>query len=63
MFEPSKSYSIGVWTMELYVVDCDTGEIVLNKDGSVKTFYVPNYDYSYLTDGIDIDELLETTDA
>ena len=32
---------------------------VRNEDGSIKLFDIPNYDYSYICDGIDVDDLHE----
>lgn len=58
MFDPNKSYSIGVWDLTFYVVDED-GEPITNADGTVKVFDVDNYDLSYLADGIDVTDLTE----
>lgn len=57
MFEASKSYSIGVWDMTFYVIDAETGEPITNADGTVKLFHADNYDYSYLADGLDVNDL------
>ena len=59
MFDPDKSYSIGVWDMTFYVIDAETGEPMRNKDGTVKLFRSDNYDLSYLADGLDVDDLKE----
>jgi len=56
-FDPNKTYSIGLWDMTFYVIDCDTDEPVRNKDGSVAKFRVNNNDYSYIPDGLDVDDL------
>jgi len=56
LLDPDKTYSIGVWDMPVYLVD-DCGEPVRNEDGTIAIFTIPNYDYSYLCDGVDIDEL------
>ena len=61
MFDPNKSYSIGVWDMVLYVVDED-GEPVVNEKGEVRIFRADNYDYSYTTDGLDVENLREVID-
>ena len=55
--DPNKEYSVGVWDMTYYVYDDEADDYVRNKDGSVKQFYAPNIDYSYMADGIDIDDL------
>lgn len=59
MFDPKKSYSIGVWDMTFYVIDDDTDELIRNKDGTVKQFCVEDYDYSYMADGLVVDDLTE----
>lgn len=59
MFDPNKAYGITVWDMSVAVVDIDTNDYVRNEDGTVKLFDIPNYDYSYICDGIDVDDLHE----
>lgn len=55
----SKKYSIRVWDVEFCKVDEDGNELC-NEDGSVKLFYEnTNFDYSYLADQIDPDDLVE----
>ena len=51
LFDPNKTYSIGVWDMPVFVIDVETDEPVTNPDGTVALFNIPNYDYSYLCDG------------
>ena len=58
MIDPNKSYSIGVWDMTFYVVDED-GNHVLDDKGEVAVFRAPNIDYSYMADGLDVDDLEE----
>ena len=58
-FDPDKTYSIGVWNMTFYVYDDEADDHVRNADGSVKEFHAPHIDYSYMADGIDIDDLEE----
>lgn len=58
-FDQNKSYAIGVWDMTYYVIDTDTDEPIRNKDGTVKLFRADNYNCSYLTDGLDVDDLKE----
>lgn len=58
-FDPDKSYSIGVWDMTFYVIDTETDEPITNEDGTVKLFHADNYDYSYLCDGLDVNDLGE----
>lgn len=62
MFDPKKSYSIGVWDMTFYVVDTETDELIRNKDGTVKKFRVEDYNYDYASDGLDVDDLTEERD-
>jgi hypothetical protein len=59
MFDKDKSYIIGVWDMTFYVVDTETDELIRNKDGTVKQFCVEDYDYSYMADGLGVDDLTE----
>ena len=58
-FDPNKTYTIGVWDMTFYVYDDEADDYVRNEDGSVKEFYAPNIDYSYMADGLDVDDLKE----
>ena len=57
MFDKDKSYSIAVWDMTFYVIDAETGERINNEDGTPKLFHVDNYEYSYLADGLDVNDL------
>ena len=59
MFDPNKSYIIGVWDLTFYVIDTETDEPITNEDGTVKLFHADNYDCSYLADGLDVDDLVE----
>lgn len=61
-FDPNKSYSIGVWDMTFYVVDDEKDDYVRNTDGSIRIFRVPHRDYSYMADGLDVDDLEESDD-
>ena len=55
-----KDYSIGVWDLTFYLVHKETDEPLLNDDGSVKEFHADNYiDCSYLSEGLDLDDLTE----
>ena len=58
-FDPNKTYTIGVWGMTVAVWDDDTDEVICNEDGSVKLFDIPNFNYSYICDGVDVDDLQE----
>jgi len=58
-FDPNKSYSIGVWDMTFFVLDAEKDDYVRNQDGSVKMFRAPHIDYSYMADGLDVDDLQE----
>ena len=59
MFDPDKTYGMTVWDMSVAVVDVEADDYVRNEDGSIKLFNIPNYDYSYICDGIDVDDLYE----
>ncbi len=63
MFDPNKSYSIGVWDMTFYVVDNEADDFIRNENGSVKIFHKPNLDYSYMADAMDVDDLEESNDG
>jgi len=53
------NYSIAVWDIQFYKVDEDGNEL-LNDDGSVKLFFEnSNFDYSYLAESINDDDLEE----
>lgn len=55
----SKQYSIAVWNVQFYKIDEDGNEL-LNDNGSVKLFFEnSNFDYSYLADSINDNELKE----
>ena len=58
-FDPNKTYGITVWNMPVAVMDYEADDYIRNKDGSIKLFEIPNYDYSYICDGIDVDDLHE----
>ena len=59
MFNPNKTYGIIVWNMPVAVMDYEADDYIRNEDGSIKLFEIPNYDYSYICDGIDVDDLHE----
>ena len=59
MFDPNKTYGITVWNMPVAVMDYEADDYIRNEDGSIKLFHIPNYDYSYICDGIDVDDLHE----
>ena len=59
MFDPNKTYGITVWDMSVAVVDDETDDYIRNEDGSIKLFNIPHFDYSYICDGIDLDDLYE----
>jgi hypothetical protein len=57
----AKNYSIAVWNVQFYKIDEDGNEL-LNDDGSVKLFFEnSNFDYSYLADSINDNDLVEAT--
>ena len=53
-----EDYTVGVWDLSFYVMDED-GEEVLNSDGSLKLFDVPNLDCSYIAERVDYEDLEE----
>ena len=59
MFDPNKTYGITVWDMLIAVVDVEADDYIRNEDGSIKLFNIPHLDYSYICDGIDVDDLYE----
>jgi len=59
MFDIGKSYSVVVWDMPVAVLDIELDDYIRNEDGTVKLFNIPNYDYSYICDDVDVDELQE----
>jgi len=59
MFNPDKTYVVGVWDLSLSVVDVEADDYVRNEDGSVKLFNLPNHDYSYICDDVDVHNLQE----
>ena len=59
MFDPNKTYSAVVWDMPIAVVDIEADDYVRNEDGTIKLFDMPNYDYSYICDDIDVNDLHE----
>ena len=59
-FDPNKTYSVGVWDMTFYVLDVEADDYVRNEDGHSKIFHAPNMDYSYMADGLDVDDLQES---
>ncbi len=58
-FDPNKTYGAVVWDMPIAVVDIEADDYVRNEDGSIKLFNMPNYDYSYICDDVDVDDLHE----
>ena len=56
-FDPNKAYTIGVWDMPMYVYDHDENDYVRNEDGTLALFNLPDYDYSYIGDDMDVDTL------
>ena len=58
-FDSDKSYSVVVWDMPVAVLDIELDDYIRNEDGTVKLFNISNYDYSYICDDVDVDELQE----
>ena len=61
-FDPDKTYGVVVWDMPVAVVDMEADDYVRNEDGTIKLFNMPNYDYSYICDDIDVDYLEERSE-
>ena len=59
MFDPNKTYAVAVWDLSISVVDVEADDYVRNEDGTIKLFNLSNHDYSYICDGIDVDDLHE----
>ena len=62
MFDPDKTYGVVVWDMPIAVVDIEADDYVRNEDGSIKLFNMPNYDYSYICDNVDVNYLEERSE-
>jgi len=52
------NYSIAVWDLKFYKVNED-GDALTDNKGHVQLFEAPDYDCSYLAEGIDDDDLEE----
>ena len=50
--------TVGVWDCTFYLTD-DDGNEILNNDGTIKMFDVPNMDWSYVAEHIEFDDLKE----
>lgn len=61
-FDTNKTYGVSVWDMSVAVTDYDADDYVRNEDGSIKLFNIPNYDYSYICDDVDVEYLEERND-
>lgn len=59
MFDPNKTYAAAVWDLSIAIVDIEADDYIRNKDGSIKLFNLPNHDYSYICDDIDVQHLHE----
>lgn len=57
VFDIDKSYTVLVWDMPVAVYDNDADDYVKNPDGSIKLFNIDNFDYSYVCDGVDVEDL------
>ena len=62
MFDPDKTYGVVVWDMPIAVVDIEADDYVRNEDGNIKLFNMPNYDYSYICDNVDVNYLEERSE-
>ena len=57
MFDSNKKYTIGVYNLSFMVID-EEDNILSHPDGRTIEFTVPNYDCSYLGDGVEVDDLV-----
>lgn len=57
VFDIDKSYSVLVWDMPVAVYDNDADDYVKNPDGSIKLFNIDNFDYSYVCEDVDVEDL------
>lgn len=53
-----KEYYIAVWDLTFYKAD-EFGHALTANDGSVQLYHAPNYDCSYLADGLTDDDLVD----
>ena len=58
MFDSDKTYGAVVWDMSIAVMDTEADDYVRNEDDTVKLFNMPNYDYSYICDDLDVNRLV-----
>ena len=58
MFDPNKTYGAVVWDMSIAVTDFEADDYVRNEDDTVKLFNMPNYDYSYICDDLNVNTLV-----
>jgi hypothetical protein len=55
-----KLHTVAVWNLTFYLIDNETGDPVLNDDGSVKEFHADDYvDCDFIANGLDLDDLEE----
>ena len=59
MLDPDKTYGATVWDLSIAVTDFEADDYVRNEDGSIKLFTIPNHNYSYICDDIDVYSLQE----
>lgn len=52
-----EKYSVCVWALTYYKVDNETGEALVDDDGNVIEFHLPNEDCSHVAEAVDINEL------
>jgi len=58
MFDSDKNYRAVVWDMSIAVMDTEADDYVRNEDDTIKLFNMPNYDYSYICNYIDVNKLV-----
>ena len=57
MFDSNKKYTIEVYNLSFMVID-EEDNILSHPDGQTMEFTIPNYDCSYLGDGVDVNDLV-----
>ena len=52
------NHSILVWDLTFYKID-ENGDALTDNKGNVQLYWATDYDYSYLAEGLDDDDLKE----
>ena len=57
MFDSNKKYTVGVYDLSFMLID-EEDNILSHPDGRTMEFTIPNYDCSYLGDGVEVNDLV-----